>query len=74
MDALMDIPPVGGEVELEILDVAYRGSGIARRGGVVVFVPGTLPGEVARVRITGSEKRYFTGEAVEIVRPSPDRI
>ena len=70
----MDIPPVGVEIELEILDVAYRGSGIARRGGAVVFVPGTLPGEVARVRITGAEKRYFTGEAVEIVRPSPDRI
>ena len=70
----MEIPPVGGEVELEILDVAYRGSGIARRGGVVVFVPGTLPGEAARVRITGAGKRFLTGEAVEILRPSPDRI
>ena len=65
---------VGGEFELEITDVAYRGSGIARQDGIVVFVPGTLPGEVATVRITGSGKRYFTGEVVEILRPSPDRI
>ncbi len=61
-------------LELNVQDVAYRGSGIARHGGVVVFVPGTLPGEVAKVRITGIGKRYLTGEAVEILKPSPDRI
>ena len=65
---------VGGEFELEIIDVAYRGSGIARQEGVVVFVPGTLPGEVVRVRISGSGKRFFTGEVVKILKPSPDRI
>ena len=65
---------VGDEIELEILDVAYRGSGIARHGGIVIFVPGTLPGEVANVRITGFGKRFLTGEAVEILKPSPDRI
>ena len=64
----------GEELGLEIQDVAYRGSGIARREGVVVFVPGTLPGEVAQVRITGSGKRFLTGEVVEILKPSPDRI
>ncbi len=69
-----DIPAVGQVAELEILDVAYRGSGIARRGGIVVFVPGTLPGEVVRARIVGSGKRFLTGEAVEILRPSQDRI
>ncbi len=74
MDALTKIPRVGEEIELDITDVAYRGSGIARHGGVVVFVPGTLPSEVAKVRITGSGKRYFTGELVEILKPSPYRI
>ncbi len=74
MDASSDIPTPGGETELEIRDVVYRGSGIARRGGIVIFVPGTLPGEIARVRITGCGKRFLTGEAIEILRPSPDRI
>ena len=64
----------GAEIELEIQDVAYRGSGIARHGGVVVFVPGTLPGEVAKVRITDVSKRFLTGEVVEILKPSPNRI
>ena len=62
------------ETVLTIQDVAYRGSGIARHGGVVVFVPGTLPGEVAKVRITGTGKRYLTGAVVEILKPSADRI
>ena len=74
MDALTEIPRVGEEIGLEITDVAYRGSGIARQGGVVVFVPGTLPGEVAKVRITGAGKRHLTGDVVEILKPSPDRI
>ena len=74
MDALTEIPHVGGEMELEITDVAYRGSGIARHGGVVIFVPGTLPGEVVRARIAGIGKRFLTGEVVEILKPSPDMI
>ena len=74
MDDSSGIPKLGTETELEIQDVAYRGSGIARRGGIVIFVPGTLPGEVVRTRIVGSGKRFLTGEAVEILHPSPDRI
>ena len=74
MDDSSGITKLGTETELEIQDVAYRGSGIARRGGIVIFVPGTLPGEVVRTRIVGSGKRFLTGEAVEILHPSPDRI
>ncbi len=74
MNDSSELPTLGSEIELIILDVAYRGSGIARHGGVVLFVPGTLPGEVAKVRITGVSKRFLTGEAVEILKPSPDRI
>jgi len=68
------IPAPGDVVALKIHDVAYRGSGIARKGGVVIFVPGTLPGEVAKVRIGNGAKRYLTGEVIEILQPSKDRI
>ena len=33
MDDSSSIPALGNEIELKIHDVAYRGSGIARRGG-----------------------------------------
>ena len=74
MNDSSELPTLGCETELTIHDVAYRGSGIARLGGIVVFVPGTLPGEVVKVRITGTGKRYLTGEAVEILKQSSDRI
>ena len=68
------VPAVGDVVELEIADVAYRGNGIARVGGVVVFVPGTLPGEKILARSVAFKKRYFEAEIVRILTPSPDRI
>ena len=36
----------GARVELRIGEIAYRGLGVARSGGVVHFVPGTCPGEL----------------------------
>lgn len=61
-------------LDLEIQSVAYRGSGIARNDGMVVFVPGTLPGERVLATPVRQAKRYVVAEVVEITRPSPDRI
>jgi 23S rRNA (uracil1939-C5)-methyltransferase len=41
--------------------------------GRVVFVPFTAPGDRVRVRIVESEKRYATGELIEIVQASSVR-
>ena len=35
----------GAEIDLEIVDVAYGGDGIARHEGRIVFVPFTITGE-----------------------------
>jgi 23S rRNA (uracil1939-C5)-methyltransferase len=54
--------------------VAFRGAGIARPGGCVVFVPGTLPGEIVRARVTRVKPRYAEAALLDVIEPSPDRI
>jgi len=52
----------------------YGGASLARVKGKAVFVPLTLPGEQARVRIVEDKRGYATAEAEEIVAASADRI
>ena len=59
---------------VEIEKPVYGGAFLARVEGKAVFVPLTLPGEQARVRITQSKPGYATGEAEEIVRAAPERV
>ncbi|MBR7130834.1 MAG: class I SAM-dependent RNA methyltransferase [Lentisphaeria bacterium] len=60
---------------LEISSLAYGGSGIGRLAdGRVCFVRGALPKEKVSVKITAEKKRFSTGEIIEILHPSPNRI
>jgi 23S rRNA (uracil1939-C5)-methyltransferase len=52
----------------------YGGSFLARIGGKAVFVPLTLPGEQARIRITQSKAGFSNAEAEEIAAAAPERI
>jgi 23S rRNA (uracil1939-C5)-methyltransferase len=61
----------------QLVDIAkpvYGGSFLARVEGKAVFVPLTLPGEQARVRITEDKRGYSTAEAEEIVSAAPQRV
>jgi 23S rRNA (uracil1939-C5)-methyltransferase len=51
----------------------YGGASLARVEGKAVFVPLTLPGEQARIRITQSKAGYAEAEAEEIVVAAPQR-
>jgi 23S rRNA (uracil1939-C5)-methyltransferase len=52
----------------------YGGSFLARFDGKAVFVPLTLPGEEARVRIVDQKKGYDTAEPEEIIRAAAGRV
>ena len=52
----------------------YGGAFLARLAGKAVFVPLTLPGEQARIRITQSKPGYATAEADEILAAAPERV
>jgi 23S rRNA (uracil1939-C5)-methyltransferase len=52
----------------------YGGAFLARIQGKAVFVPLTLPGEQARIRIVEDKRGYASAEALEIVAPAPERV
>jgi 23S rRNA (uracil1939-C5)-methyltransferase len=58
---------------VEIASVAAGGDGVGRTDGMVVFVPRTAPGDVARVRLVPG-KRFARGELESLEVPSPLRV
>lgn len=61
-------------LRVKITDLSRGGAGVARDdSGRVIFVPRTMPGDFAAVRIAATKKRFAQGELVEILEPSSDR-
>ena len=58
---------------LEIASIAAGGDGVGRTEGMVVFVPRTAPGDVARVRV-GRAKRFARGQLLSLDESSPSRV
>jgi len=69
----VDVGPVahGGHCVARLPLEGPPGSG----GGRVLFVRHALPGEQVMVRVTDdSHDRFWRGDAVEVLEPSPDRV
>jgi 23S rRNA (uracil1939-C5)-methyltransferase len=69
--------PASQLVEARLVEIekpVYGGAFLARVEGKAVFVPLTLPGEQARVRVTQNKSGYATAEAEEIVAAAPERV
>jgi tRNA/tmRNA/rRNA uracil-C5-methylase (TrmA/RlmC/RlmD family) len=60
-------------VDLQIVDVAFGGKGVARDEGKAVFVPFTVDGERIRANIVREKKQFAEGELVELLEPSSER-
>ena len=66
-------------VTVSIHDLNNLGCGVARMpegtpdGGLVVFVKGTVTGDVVRAQIIKRTKSFCVGKLMEIVTPSPMR-
>jgi 23S rRNA (uracil1939-C5)-methyltransferase len=58
---------------LTIASIAAGGDGVGRTDNVVVFVPRTAPGDVARVRLARA-KRFARGELIALEAASPARV
>ena len=61
-------------LELEIVDLAYGGKGLARVGDFVIFVTHGVPGDRVRARVTKRKKRYAEARIVEMIEASPERV
>lgn len=64
----------GGTIEADVTDVAFGGRGIARLGGMVVFIEGALPGDRVRATVTKRKPQYAEATATEILAPSEARL
>lgn len=63
----------GESLEVGIEKGVYRGLGLARADGQVVFVPRALPGDRWRVRIVARERGYLRAEPERLLVPGPGR-
>lgn len=60
--------------ELDILDIAFGGKGLARIDGMVVFVDQTVAGDRVLARIVRKKKQYAEARVETLLSPSVDRI
>ena len=60
--------------QVKIDSMAFKGYGVARIDGKVVFIPYSIKGEEARIEITEEKKSYSMGRLVDILNPSPWRV
>lgn len=61
-------------VTVKIDGLENEGCGVAKINGMVVFIPKTLVGEIAKIRITEIKKNFARGKVIEIIEPSKKRI
>lgn len=66
---------IGQRLELDILDMAFGGQGIAKiateKGDFTVFVQNTIPGQRVLAKVTKSKKNHAECKLVEVLQPSP---
>jgi 23S rRNA (uracil1939-C5)-methyltransferase len=68
-----DADTVAEIAELTITGLSHDGQGVGRHGGQVVFVPGLLPGETARVQLVARARRHWHGLCLERLTDSEHR-
>ncbi len=66
-------PRRGDLVEAVIEKAVYRGRGLGRVGGRVVFVPRAHPGDRVRARLTAVHAGWAEGTLVEVLDAAPER-
>ena len=59
--------------EVEILDVAAEGKSLARINGLVLFVTGAVPGDVADIQLTRKKRSFLEGYPVKFHKLSDKR-
>jgi 23S rRNA (uracil1939-C5)-methyltransferase len=62
------------KIQVPIESVAFKGYGVARIHGKVVFVPYTVTGDKAWIEVVEEKKKYSMGRVVEMIEPSPWRV
>lgn len=64
----------GNVIEAVVEKGVYRGLGLARHQGQVVFIPRALPGDQVRARVHSATSGYVKAEVEERLAPGPGQI
>ncbi len=67
-------PRPGDELVATVDRLTYGGEGVARVGGLAVFVTGVAAGEVVRARVRKVHRRHVEADLVGVENASPDRV
>ncbi|MZP31026.1 23S rRNA (uracil(1939)-C(5))-methyltransferase RlmD [Heliobacterium undosum] len=54
--------------------MTLQGEGVARPGGMALFIPECLPGERVKARVTQVKKNFARAELLEVLESSPQRV
>ncbi|KUK71588.1 MAG: RNA methyltransferase, TrmA family, partial [Clostridiales bacterium 38_11] len=61
-------------LETEIVDINYRGQGVAKVNGLVVFLDQVIMGDRVRLEIIEVKRKYAIGRLIELLEKSPYRV
>ena len=61
-------------MELQIVDVAFGGKGVAREGGKAIFIPYTIDGERVSAHLVREKKHFAEAELREVIESSAHRV
>jgi 23S rRNA (uracil1939-C5)-methyltransferase len=64
----------GQALEIEVGNIAFGGRGLVKIDGFTLFVDQAVPGDVVNARVYRKKRSYAEARAVEIIKPSPDRV
>ncbi|MCP3871841.1 MAG: 23S rRNA (uracil(1939)-C(5))-methyltransferase RlmD [Desulfobacteraceae bacterium] len=56
--------------ELEIIDIAFGGKGLAKPDGLPVFIDRCIPGDIVYAKITKKKKSWAQGKLIKIIKES----
>jgi len=62
------------KVQVPIESVAFKGYGVGRTHGKVVFVPYAVTGDYAWIEIVEEKKKYSMGRLIRVIEPSSWRV
>lgn len=73
---MKQIAPVkrGDIIEVKITGLGSSGEGVGKYEGFTVFVPGALPAEGVKAKISLVKKNYSTAQLIKVLEPSPERV
>lgn len=61
-------------LKLEITDITNLGFGVGKHEGAVIFISGTVPGDVVRAKIIKASSSYFVGRVEKYISKSTYRV